>query len=444
MSFDSSFNLGIILNQPNLSLYCNIIYHSGFLYGGHEGTNTGNCFIYRINPLNPTINVTKLYNPKFFYVKAIAFDSSGNDLYCYSSNTPNKIYSIPRLFTSSSPITDIDISSGVILTANSNYYHLCITSTDFYIQSTGYSKLYKISRLTNQITRTTDVFNVVGLDINKATEKIYYMNNATKFLNSIDASGVSTPLRQLTGTNNLSSQLLFYNNIIYINYTNSSVNYLGLYNIELDTSFNSVVTNITGNPLLGMTINTSNNQMYARENDIIYIAAENTYCFNKGTKILCRNNEKNDEYIAIELLQIGDFVKTYEHGYLKIAKVISGTLINNPKKWNMCMYKMEKTPTNGLIEDLIVTGGHSLLVDKITDAEQKKYDEMGISEFSKLTIDNKHLLLACCSEKFSPMQDNELYTYYHLLLENNNDKEKRFGIWANGILTETPNEKTIK
>jgi hypothetical protein len=167
------------------------------------------------------------------------------------------------------------------------------------------------------------------------------------------------------------------------------------------------------------------------------------FCFNKGTKILCMNNQFKDEYVAIELLQIGDFVKTYKHGYRKVSRVINGTLKNNPKKWNMCMYKMVKTPTNGLKEDLIVTGGHSLLVDEITDAEQKRYDEMGISEFSKLTIDNKHLLLSCCSDQFSPMQNNEIYTYYHLLLENNDDVEERFGIWANGILTETPNVKTV-
>ena len=135
-------------------------------------------------------------------------------------------------------------------------------------------------------------------------------------------------------------------------------------------------------------------------------------------------------------------MKTYEHGYKKINKVISGILINNPKKWNMCMYKMAKTPTNGLIEDIIITGGHSILVDEISEEEQKMYDEMGLSEFSKTTIDNKKLLLACVSDQFTPMQDNEEYTYYHLLLENNDDEE-RFGIWANGILTETPSKKYL-
>jgi hypothetical protein len=41
------------------------------------------------------------------------------------------------------------------------------------------------------------------------------------------------------------------------------------------------------------------------------------------------------------------------------------------------------------------------------------------------------------------MQDTGRYNYYHLLLENNDDEEERFGIWANGILTETPNVKTV-
>ena len=107
------------------------------------------------------------------------------------------------------------------------------------------------------------------------------------------------------------------------------------------------------------------------------------------------------------------------------------------------MYKMAKTESNGLLEDLIVTGGHSIMVDSISEEQQAKYDEMGLTDFSKVTIDGKHLLLACVSEQFAPLPDNGVYTYYHLLLENNNDEEERFGIYANGILTETPNEKSL-
>jgi len=170
----------------------------------------------------------------------------------------------------------------------------------------------------------------------------------------------------------------------------------------------------------------------------------NALCFNEGTKILCMNQQLEDEYVPIEHLQIGDFVKTYKHGYRKVSKTIQGFLINNPKKWNMCMYKMAKTESNGLIEDLIVTGGHSLLVDSLSDAEIAKYKEMGIPHFANETIDKKHLVLSCVSDQFTPMPDNKCYKYYHLLLENNDDEEERFGIWANGVLTETPNVKCTK
>jgi hypothetical protein len=215
---------------------------------------------------------------------------------------------------------------------------------------------------------------------------------------------------------------------------------------------NGILTDISTN---GITANNTDFNVIAFDGDdnAYYLTwniipgiykSTSAFCFNEGSKILCMNNQLKDEYIAIELLQIGDFVKTYKHGYRRVSKVITGSFRNNPKKWNMCMYKMAKTPTNGLIEDLIVTGGHSILVDAISDEEQKKYDEMGIPSFSKLTIDNKHLLLSCCSDQFTPMQDTSRYNYYHLLLENNNDEEEQFGIWANGILTETPNEKTVK
>ena len=187
---------------------------------------------------------------------------------------------------------------------------------------------------------------------------------------------------------------------------------------------------------------TSNN--LESENIITLTFSPNTLCFNQGTKILYMNQQLADEYIAIELLNVGDFVKTFKHGYRKISKIISGFLINNPKKWNICMYKMAKTESNGLLEDLIVTGGHSILVDSLSEVELAKYLEMGIPHFANETIDKKHLVLSCVSDDFVPMPDNGCYKYYHLLLENNNDEEERFGIYANGVLTETPNVKTVK
>ena len=179
------------------------------------------------------------------------------------------------------------------------------------------------------------------------------------------------------------------------------------------------------------------------QNDIFLSAVFNIVpisdptCFNEGTKILCLNKNLEEEYIPIENLKKGDLVKSYKHGYRKIDLIGKNTLVNNPSKFSECMYKMEKTEENGLLEDLIVTGGHAILVDELGEHADENNKIFG--ETPK--IDGKYLLLSCVSKNFTKIEDTTSYTYYHLTLENNDNDEERFGIWANGILTETPSKK---
>lgn len=158
-------------------------------------------------------------------------------------------------------------------------------------------------------------------------------------------------------------------------------------------------------------------------------------CFNEGTKILCLNKNL-EEYIAIENLRKGDFVKTYNHGYRKIDLIGKNRMINNPDTWHGCMYKMEKTAQNGLLEDLIVTGGHSVLVDDLGEYKQQNEEKFG----GTLMIDDKYLLLSAISNDFIKIEGIQSYTYYHFTLENDGNDDERFGVWANGILTETPSK----
>jgi hypothetical protein len=163
-------------------------------------------------------------------------------------------------------------------------------------------------------------------------------------------------------------------------------------------------------------------------------------CFNEGTKILCLKNEM-EEYVPIENLRQGDAVKTYKHGYRKIDMIGKKYLMNHPdNEFRNSMYKMVKTLENGLTDDLIVTGGHSILVDAISDAEQKRFNALGFPNFSKHKIEDKHLLLAAACDDFVKLTDINTYTYYHFILENDDDTQ-RYGVWANGVLTETMNKK---
>jgi hypothetical protein len=162
-------------------------------------------------------------------------------------------------------------------------------------------------------------------------------------------------------------------------------------------------------------------------------------CFNEGTKILCLNNHLEEEYIFIETLRKGDLVKSFKHGYRKIELIGKNFMRNNPKRFNECMYKMIKIEENGLIDDLIVTGGHGILVDDL-GIHKEENDKLYYDTNKTPLIDNKYLLLAAVSSNFVKLEDNNMYTYYHFILENNDDNDERFGVWANGVLTETPSK----
>ena len=100
------------------------------------------------------------------------------------------------------------------------------------------------------------------------------------------------------------------------------------------------------------------------------------------------------------------------------------------------MYIMKKTNENNLTDDLIITGGHSILIDSLKGYEIENTKKMG--DIQK--IDDKYLLLSSVSNDFIKLENENLYTYYHFILENNGDDNERYGVYANGLLTETPSK----
>ena len=163
-------------------------------------------------------------------------------------------------------------------------------------------------------------------------------------------------------------------------------------------------------------------------------------CFSEDTNILCLNLDSKEEYIPVKNLKRGDLVKTYLHGYRKINIICKGILKNNIRKFRDCMYKMKKTDENGLIDDLIITGGHSIMVDELTKEEH----DITINIWKLDKVDNKYLLMAGISDKFEQIQGDKIFKYYHFSLENDGNPDNRYGVFANGVLVETPSETDIK
>jgi hypothetical protein len=92
-----------------------------------------------------------------------------------------------------------------------------------------------------------------------------------------------------------------------------------------------------------------------------------------------------------------------------------------------------------MTDDLFVTGAHSILVDELSEKEEEGM--ISIYGTTERKIDDKTLVISWVSDKFEAVEGEDRYIYYHLVLEHDDDENKRYGIWANGVLTESQSEK---
>lgn len=162
-------------------------------------------------------------------------------------------------------------------------------------------------------------------------------------------------------------------------------------------------------------------------------------CFNEGTNILCCVDGV-DKYVAVQDMRVGFMVRVYSnHGcgcgyeYRKVSRIGKKSMINNPSTGD-CMYVMWKNKNDGVTDDLIVTANHAILVDEcdICEDERERQGEFDV-------VEGKFLVMAKNSNRFEKVVGRDIYVYYHMVLEDDDDVDgtRRFGIYANGVLTES-------
>lgn len=155
-------------------------------------------------------------------------------------------------------------------------------------------------------------------------------------------------------------------------------------------------------------------------------------CFKEDTKLLTDKG-----YFPIQELRKGDLVKTSLDSYLPIYKIVKGK-IHHPaleERIRDQLYKYSKNNHPELIEDLIITGGHSVLVDDF-HSEEEKQKTKNLFDGNIYKINNKYRLLACADLNADVFDNPGKHNIYHLALENE-DKNYQYGIYANGLLVET-------
>ena len=161
-------------------------------------------------------------------------------------------------------------------------------------------------------------------------------------------------------------------------------------------------------------------------------------CFKDDTKILTDKG-----YVHIKNLKNGDLIETFVHGLKPITAIGRKQIIHlatndrNPEQ----LYKYTSATHSALFEDLIITGRHAILVDDFVSDEQRD----NVSNFYKgvFKTDDKYLLPSSLDNTSTVYEVTGEYNVYHLALQND-DENKNYGIYANGLLVETASEGYLK
>jgi hypothetical protein len=136
------------------------------------------------------------------------------------------------------------------------------------------------------------------------------------------------------------------------------------------------------------------------------------------------------------MLKKGDLIKTINNDYVPIYKMskreIQHDAINSRIKNQL--YKCSPLKYPELTEDLIITGCHSILVDRFVDKEQRE-NVIKINGDTYVT-DKKYRLPACADYRTSIYEVAGKYTIYHIALEHE-DEYMNYGIYANGLCVES-------
>ena len=163
-------------------------------------------------------------------------------------------------------------------------------------------------------------------------------------------------------------------------------------------------------------------------------------CLLEGTKILCLVDGA-EQYVPIETIRKGALVKTLSSGYKAVEFVGTSKRYNPPTDERSVdrLYICTSDEYPEITEDVVLTGAHSILVEKLTpeqkEATKKITEVLFVSE-------KKFRLMACLDSRAKPYPVEGTYNVWHLALEHT-DRLMNYGMYANGLLVETASQRMI-
>jgi len=385
----------------------------GYLYIASQGENK----LIRVN--------LDLSNRTDIYSIATPIGLTTDGTYLYITRAGGQIYQI-------NPSTGLPTASGAPWATTAAYYLAADTSNRIMYVSTGSTSITKIAYdiVGNIGTVTpnwsTGYTSAAQMFVNNSDNYLYISDDVSVKRVSLTAGGAPTTIITPTGPASGNQSITILTNYLYVGSNNgqniSVYNYPGF--SLVNNSWKTSLSNVDN-------LYSFNGSIYAS----IYGGSVNLYerydiCFLKGTKIKTQNG-----YQAIEDLKVGDLVQTSLNGFVPVEIIKQSSIYNKGDNTRITdrLYILEKSFYPELFENLVITGGHSLLVDNLTQQER----DQTVSQLGNIFVtENKYRLLACIDEKTIPYPNEGTFDIYHICLENEHD-QGNYGIYANGLLVES-------
>jgi hypothetical protein len=372
-------------------------------------TAISNCSVSSIGSGNINVSITETSPPTNYYLNAVSYL-----YYLYTTGTNQSAngaaYSVGANLQSTSYTTNF-----VIQNQSANNYRVYLIAQNSVGNTVASAFSANVTVLTTPVSPDSyslafDIINGISVSItdtkNVAKNQIYYYYYYYRV-------GDAAP--------NQSADINMYSNS-YVPLTSGTTSYS--FNIKgLETSYYNIY--IAAKNSIGGNIFTP------------AIAPVSVICFKEGSRILT-----NRGYRKIQHLRKGDLVKTFKDGFKPIYKIGKKEITHSPssERSKEHLYKCSTTQYPGLFEDLVLTGCHSILVDKFEDDEQR--DQTRKINGGIYVTDKKYRLPVCADPRASIYEKAGKYMVYHIALEND-DYYMNYGIYANGLLVESTSKRFL-
>jgi surface protein len=168
------------------------------------------------------------------------------------------------------------------------------------------------------------------------------------------------------------------------------------------------------------------------------IQGDTLICFMKNTMILILENGIEVER-KVQELKNDDMVKISTDEYKKLVFIGTKTIDITKNIDKIRIMKQGILGNNLPNKDLLVTSGHSLLFNNLNYANEfykSEFYDNNVEDYYKIMSQHCKLFEYVKEEELEDIIDGDNVSYYHFCLENE-DEEGQYGVYSNGVLSET-------